>query len=57
MPHSIKLYQEWNAAKHPAELHVYEKGGHGFGIMKHNTSSDQWAADFENWLKVRGLIK
>jgi acetyl esterase/lipase len=57
MPHSIKLYQDWNAAKHPAELHVYEKGGHGFGIMKHNTSSDQWAADFENWLKVRGLIK
>ncbi len=57
MPHSIKLYQEWNAAKHPAELHIYEKGGHGFGIMKHNTSSDQWAADFENWLKVRGLIK
>jgi acetyl esterase/lipase len=57
MPHSIKLYQEWNAAKHPAELHVYEKGGHGFGIMKHNTSSDQWAADFENWLKMRGYCK
>ncbi len=57
MPHSIKLYEEWNAAKHPAELHVYEKGGHGFGIMKHNTSSDQWAADFENWLKVRGYCE
>ncbi len=57
MPHSIKLYEEWNAAKHPAELHVYEKGGHGFGIMKHNTSSDQWAADFENWLKVRGYFE
>ncbi len=56
MPHSIKLYQEWNAAKHPAELHVYEKGGHGFGIIKHNTSSDQWAADFENWLKVKGFL-
>lgn len=57
MPHSIKLYEEWNAAKHPTELHVYEKGGHGFGIMKHQTSSDQWAADFENWLKMRGYLK
>ena len=56
MPHSIKLYQEWNAAKQSAELHVYEKGGHGFGIMKHNTSSDQWATDFENWLKVKGFL-
>jgi acetyl esterase/lipase len=57
MPHSIQLYEEWNAAKQPAELHVYEKGGHGFGIMKHNTSSDQWSADFENWLKLRGYYK
>jgi acetyl esterase/lipase len=57
MPHSIKLYEEWYAAKHPTELHVYEKGGHGFGIMKHQTSSDQWAADFENWLKMRGYCK
>lgn len=57
MPHSIQLYEEWNAAKNPAELHVYENGGHGFGIKKNKTSSDQWSADFENWLKIRGLIK
>jgi len=26
MPHSIQLYEEWNKAKQPAELHVYEMG-------------------------------
>jgi acetyl esterase/lipase len=56
MPHSINLYQDWIKAKQPAELHIYERGGHGFGMMKHNTSSDQWAADFENWLKMRGYM-
>jgi acetyl esterase/lipase len=57
VPHSIKVYQDWMNAKHPAELHIYENGGHGFGIKKNNTSSDQWSADFKNWLKVRKLIK
>lgn len=57
MPHSVQLYEEWNSLKHPAELHVYENGGHGFGIKKNKTSSDQWSADFENWLRLRKLIK
>lgn len=57
MPHSIQLYETWNNAKHPAELHVYETGGHGFGIKKNKTSSDQWASDFENWLRIRGYIR
>lgn len=40
----------------PCELHIYEKGGHGFGIRPKGTSSDQWFSDFENWLRVRKLI-
>ncbi|MBW3470168.1 alpha/beta hydrolase [Arthrospiribacter ruber] len=56
MPHSLSLYQDWYEAGHPSELHVYENGGHGFGFAKKGTSSDQWTADFENWLRVRKLI-
>ncbi len=52
VPHSISLYQKWFAAKHSAELHIYEKGGHGFGTLKKNTTSDNWLNDFENWLKI-----
>lgn len=55
--HSIKFYDDWISANQPAELHIYENGGHGFGISKHNTTSDQWFSDFENWLTKRGLIK
>jgi acetyl esterase/lipase len=57
VPHSIKVYQDWMNAKHPAELHIYENGGHGFGIKKNNTASDQWSEDFKHWLKGRKLIK
>ncbi|RZS98642.1 acetyl esterase/lipase [Cecembia calidifontis] len=56
MPHSVSLYQDWFAAGHPSELHVYENGGHGFGFAKKGTSSDQWTINFEHWLRIRGLI-
>ena len=54
--HSVDIYTKWLNAKQPAELHMYEKGGHGFGMQKHNTTSDNWTSDFENWLKSHGLI-
>ena len=28
-PQSVALYQDWTSAKKPAELHLYQKGGHG----------------------------
>jgi acetyl esterase/lipase len=55
-PHSIRLFERWNAAKHPSELHVYENGSHGFGMRKNNTASDNWINDFENWLKIRKFL-
>jgi acetyl esterase/lipase len=56
MPHSVELYLEWVAAGHPAELHAYEKGDHGFGFAPRGTTSDMWTKNFEFWLKKRGLI-
>lgn len=40
-----------NAVK--AELHIYEKGGHGFGLGVQDTSKF-WTRDCEEWLKVNG---
>jgi dipeptidyl aminopeptidase/acylaminoacyl peptidase len=54
--HSVDIYTKWLNAKQPAELHMYEKGGHGFGMRKLNTTSDRWILDFEAWLKSHGLI-
>lgn len=54
--HSVDLYLEWLKAKQPAELHMYVKGGHGFGMRKMNTPSDYWTMDFEHWLHFHQYI-
>lgn len=37
------------------ELHVYARGGHGFGMNRQGTSSDFWINDLLNWLTVQKL--
>jgi acetyl esterase/lipase len=54
---SVTLYSKWLAAKTPAELHMYSKGGHGFGMKKLKLPSDQWIDRFGDWLDVQGLLK
>ena len=38
-----------------AELHLYENGGHGFGLGVKNTSKF-WTKDCENWLKEHNYL-
>jgi acetyl esterase/lipase/lysophospholipase L1-like esterase len=57
MPHSIDIYKKWFDAKQSAELHVYEKGGHGFGMRKQNIPTDTWYERFGDWLKLQGYLK
>jgi len=56
-PHSVALYKDWTEAKKSAELHLYSKGGHGFGMRKQNLPSDQWIQLFADWLGAQGLLK
>ena len=56
-PQNVAIYQAWLAAKKPAELHVYAKGGHGFGMNKQNLPCDTWADRFADWLQMQGLLK
>lgn len=53
----IPLYAAWKAAGKPAELHIYSKGGHGFGVRKQNLPVDGWLDLFGEWLGVQGLLK
>jgi acetyl esterase/lipase len=53
---SSKLYTAWIDAKKEAELHMYLKGGHGFGMRKQNLPTDTWIDRFGDWLSVRGLL-
>lgn len=49
-PKSILLYNKWTEAGQPAELHLYEKGGHGFGMGKQNLPVDHWSDIYMEWL-------
>ena len=53
---SVKLFQRWTSAGLPAELHIYEKGGHGFGFRRHNLPSDIWPDNLQVWLVARGYL-
>ena len=56
-PDSIALYQKWVDAHKSAELHMYAKGGHGFGMRKHNIPTDHWIDRFTDWLQLEGFLK
>jgi acetyl esterase/lipase len=56
-PQSVTIYQDWIAAGKPAELHLYSKGGHGFGMRQQLLPSDHWIERFADWLDVQGLLK
>jgi acetyl esterase/lipase len=52
---SLLFYEALVNNNVPAELHVYEQGGHGFGL--HNTTNnDAWFGRLISWMQVRGLI-
>jgi acetyl esterase/lipase len=55
-PASIALYQKWTAAHKSAELHMYAKGGHGFGMRQQNLPTDHWIDRFADWLQLEGFL-
>ena len=54
--HSVDIYLKWLAASQPAELHMYEKGKHGFGTKKQGLPVDSWTDRFTDWLVMHGFL-
>jgi acetyl esterase/lipase len=54
---SIALYSLWTKSHQSAELHMYAKGGHGFGMHAQGLPSDHWINRFAEWLEMQGLLK
>lgn len=46
----------WQQAKRPVELHVYQKGGHGFGLGKLNTTTTLMMDEFLAWMGMQGFL-
>jgi len=44
------LYADWSDANRSAELHIYRRGAHGFGMVKQGFPSDKWIDHFHDWL-------
>lgn len=53
---SVRLYSAWRDAGRPAELHIYETGGHGFGMTTKGQPVDRWVERLGDWLGQRKVI-
>ncbi|WP_434036517.1 prolyl oligopeptidase family serine peptidase [Formosa sp. 4Alg 33] len=52
---SINYYLALKEHHVPAEMHLYEDGGHGFGLGRQGTHT-QWPKACENWLREHKII-
>ena len=50
------LVDNWRAAKRPVEFHLYEQGGHGFGMYPKTTTSTGWFDAYVRWLGMHGML-
>ena len=51
------LISSWQNAGRPVEFHLYQNGGHGFGLGNPNRTSTGWFPQFMLWLEVNGMLK
>ncbi len=51
------LVQSWRTARRPVEFHLYEQGGHGFGMYPKETTSTGWFDAFVRWIGMHGFLR
>jgi len=54
---SALLYLEYKKLNLPAELHIFAKGGHGFGMRKSGLPTAEWSVRVGEWLGSMGWLK
>ena len=54
---TASLYLKWIDEGHRAEMHLYSKGGHGFGMQPQGLPSDGWIQRFYDWALAEGLVE
>ena len=54
---SIYFYLALRKAGVPAEMHIYENGGHGFGLGKKDSPAASWPLRCADWMRNRGLLE
>ncbi len=54
---SLAFYAALRAAGVPVEMHLYEKGGHGFAMEAKHLPTSEWPDRAATWLRSHGWIK
>jgi acetyl esterase/lipase len=50
------VIESWFNAGRPVEFHLYQNGGHGFGLGNPNRTSNRWFDAFIHWLDVNKFL-
>lgn len=50
------VVESWFKAGRPVEFHLYQNGGHGFGLGNPNRTSNKWFDAFMHWLDVNQFL-
>jgi acetyl esterase/lipase len=50
------VVESWFKAGIPVEFHLYQNGGHGFGLGNPNRTSNKWFDAFTHWLDVNKFL-
>ncbi|HYV35622.1 MAG TPA: alpha/beta hydrolase [Gemmataceae bacterium] len=53
---SALMYLGLKRAGVPAEMHIYAKGGHGFGMRTGKQPVNQWPKRCEEWMRSQGIL-
>ncbi len=54
---TLGLIDSYRSAKRPVEVHLYEKGSHGFGMSRRSEGSALWIDEFQAWMNDRGILQ
>lgn len=54
---SLFFYAALKAHKVPAEMHLYSKGGHGYGLRPSADPVSEWPSRAEAWLRRIGVLR
>ena len=53
---SVAWYRALKKAGVPAEMHLYQSGGHGFGMRPGKGPTSDWPKRCAEWMAARGLL-
>jgi len=56
-PATVEFYQALRKVGVSGELHIYARGGHGFGMLNRPLPVTGWTARLQEWMSERGYLR